>query len=194
MRTNPGVLGIHLEGPFISAERPGVHRAAAIRAPTEDDMALLTSLAAGATLVTLAPESVPKGFVRRLAEAGVLVSLGHSMATYEETRAGARGRPHRLHASLQRDAPARLPRARPDRRSARSAGVLVRTDRRRLPCPSGDAAPRAQRRRPSDARDRRDAAGRRKKARVRTVRRGDRGCGTGACNAPMARLPGRRST
>ncbi|MFL4974649.1 MAG: N-acetylglucosamine-6-phosphate deacetylase [Microvirga sp.] len=86
MRTNPGVLGIHLEGPFISAERPGVHRAAAIRAPTEDDAALLTSLAAGATLVTLAPESVPQGFVRRLAEAGVLVSLGHSMATYEETR------------------------------------------------------------------------------------------------------------
>ena len=86
MRTNPGVLGIHLEGPFISAERPGVHRAAAIRAPTEDDIAVLTKSAAGATLVTLAPESVPKGFVRRLAEAGVLVSLGHSMATYEQTR------------------------------------------------------------------------------------------------------------
>jgi N-acetylglucosamine-6-phosphate deacetylase len=85
-KTNPGVLGIHLEGPFISAERPGVHRAAAIRAPTEADMAVLTSLAAGATLVTLAPECAPPGFVRRLAEAGIRVSLGHSMATYEETR------------------------------------------------------------------------------------------------------------
>ncbi len=108
--------------------------------------------------------------------------------------AGARGRPHRLHASLQRDAPARLPGARPDRRSARSAGVLVRTDRRRLPCPSGDAAPRAQRRRPSDARDRRHAAGRRKKGPGSSCTARRSGCGTGACSAPMARLPGRRST
>jgi N-acetylglucosamine-6-phosphate deacetylase len=39
------------------------------------------------TLVTLAPERMPDGFVRRLGEAGLRVSLGHSMATYEEARA-----------------------------------------------------------------------------------------------------------
>ena len=83
---NPGILGIHLEGPFISPERPGVHDGAAIRRPTEDDFSMLTSLREGVTLVTLAPECVPDGFIRRLAEAGVRVSLGHSMATYDDTR------------------------------------------------------------------------------------------------------------
>ncbi|HEX8168110.1 MAG TPA: amidohydrolase family protein, partial [Beijerinckiaceae bacterium] len=82
---NPGILGIHLEGPFISPERPGVHDSATIRRPTEDDFSVLTSLGSGSTLVTLAPECVPDGFIRRLAEAGVRVSLGHSMATYGET-------------------------------------------------------------------------------------------------------------
>jgi N-acetylglucosamine-6-phosphate deacetylase len=86
MARDPGILGIHLEGPFISPERPGVHDKAAIRRPAEDDLSLLTSLREGVTLVTLAPECVPEGFVRRLAAAGVRVSLGHSMATYEETR------------------------------------------------------------------------------------------------------------
>jgi N-acetylglucosamine-6-phosphate deacetylase len=87
MAANPGVLGIHLEGPFISPERPGVHDLAAIRMPTDEDFAILTSLRGGTTLVTLAPERMPEGFVRRLAAAGVRVSLGHSIATYEETRA-----------------------------------------------------------------------------------------------------------
>jgi N-acetylglucosamine-6-phosphate deacetylase len=87
MRTNPSVLGIHLEGPFISARRPGVHDPAAIRRPTDADLALLTSLDAGVTLVTLAPEEVPAGVIAALSRAGVRVSLGHSMATYDETRA-----------------------------------------------------------------------------------------------------------
>jgi N-acetylglucosamine-6-phosphate deacetylase len=87
MRTDPSVLGIHLEGPFISPERPGVHDPASIRMPTEEDFATLTSLGSGATVVTLAPERMPENFVRRLAQAGVRVSLGHSVATYDETRA-----------------------------------------------------------------------------------------------------------
>jgi N-acetylglucosamine-6-phosphate deacetylase len=82
----PGVLGIHLEGPFISPQRAGVHDPAHIRAPTGDDVAALTAPRRG-VLVTLAPECVPPGFVARLVAAGVRVSLGHSMATYEETRA-----------------------------------------------------------------------------------------------------------
>ena len=84
---DPSVLGIHFEGPFLSAEKSGVHDPAMIRAPTPADGALLTALRGGVTLVTLAPEAVPAGFVGELAAAGVRVSLGHSMATYVQTRA-----------------------------------------------------------------------------------------------------------
>jgi N-acetylglucosamine-6-phosphate deacetylase len=76
-----GVIGLHLEGPFISPKRPGVHRPDLIRQPDAGDLAELCALAgAGASLVTLAPECVPAGFVRTLAAAGVRVSIGHSEA------------------------------------------------------------------------------------------------------------------
>jgi len=85
--TQPGVLGVHLEGPFISPERAGVHDPAHMRAPTREDLALLTAPRRGVTLVTLAPERVPAGFTAALAAADVRVALGHSNATYDETRA-----------------------------------------------------------------------------------------------------------
>jgi N-acetylglucosamine-6-phosphate deacetylase len=83
----PGVLGIHLEGPFLSPERPGVHDPRRLRQPNDDDLALITAARRGVTLVTLAPEWVPNGFIGALAAAGVRVALGHSMATYAQTRA-----------------------------------------------------------------------------------------------------------
>jgi N-acetylglucosamine-6-phosphate deacetylase len=83
----PSVLGIHLEGPFLSPERPGVHALRNIRIPEAEDAALLTEPRRGILHVTLAPERVPPGFVRQLVRAGIRVSLGHSMATYAETRA-----------------------------------------------------------------------------------------------------------
>jgi len=83
----PGVIGIHLEGPFLSPERPGVHDPRRLRRPNDDDLAMITAKRRGVTLVTLAPEQVPSGFVTALASAGVRVALGHSMATYVETRA-----------------------------------------------------------------------------------------------------------
>jgi N-acetylglucosamine-6-phosphate deacetylase len=86
VQRNPSVLGIHFEGPFLSPEKPGVHDTAAIRRPDAADLDILTSLRGGATLVTLAPERAPEGFVAALARAGVTVALGHSMATYEETQ------------------------------------------------------------------------------------------------------------
>jgi N-acetylglucosamine-6-phosphate deacetylase len=85
--SEPGVLGVHLEGPFLSADRPGVHALRHFRVPTAEDTAMLTAPRRGAVLVTLAPERVPRGFVRQLASAGVRVSLGHSMATYAQTHA-----------------------------------------------------------------------------------------------------------
>jgi len=76
-----GVLGLHLEGPFISPRRPGVHRPDRVAKPGAGDLEELCELAgAGRSLVTLAPECVPAGFVRNLAFSGVRISIGHSEA------------------------------------------------------------------------------------------------------------------
>jgi N-acetylglucosamine-6-phosphate deacetylase len=77
-----GVIGLHLEGPFISPKRPGVHRPDRIAQPVAGDLEQLCELAsAGQSMVTLAPECVPAGFVRTLAASGVRVSIGHSEAS-----------------------------------------------------------------------------------------------------------------
>lgn len=81
----PSVLGIHLEGPFLSPEKAGVHDPGLMRAPDEADIEMLCSEYRGQLLVTLAPERVPQGFIKRLTDCGRHVSLGHSMASYEET-------------------------------------------------------------------------------------------------------------
>src|SRR5262245_20971887 len=85
--TEPSIIGVHLEGPFLSPERPGVHDLRQIRTPTAEDEAMISAPRPGVTVVTLAPERVPAGFIHRLAKAGVRVCLGHSMATYAQTRA-----------------------------------------------------------------------------------------------------------
>jgi N-acetylglucosamine-6-phosphate deacetylase len=87
MARNPSVLGIHFEGPFLSPHKPGIHDRAKIRRPGPADVEFLTGLQGSVTLVTLAPEEAPDGFVRQLVQAGLRVSLGHSMATYDQTRA-----------------------------------------------------------------------------------------------------------
>jgi N-acetylglucosamine-6-phosphate deacetylase len=79
-----GVLGIHIEGPFLNSARKGVHDAAKIRSLDRDAFELLTSLRNGRTLVTLAPEVTAPGMIRLLVEAGVVVSAGHTNATYRE--------------------------------------------------------------------------------------------------------------
>jgi N-acetylglucosamine-6-phosphate deacetylase len=85
--TQPSVLGLHLEGPFISSCKAGIHDPGAIRRPTSADESLLCRPTKGKLLVTLAPEEVPPAFIGRLARAGVRLALGHSMATYAQTKA-----------------------------------------------------------------------------------------------------------
>lgn len=85
--SEPGVLGIYLEGPFLSPKKPGVHDPRVLRRLTSEDLALLTAPRQGVTLVTLAPEEVSAHFVSKLATAGVRVALGHSMATFAQTQA-----------------------------------------------------------------------------------------------------------
>lgn len=84
---NPSVLGIHFEGPFLSPEKPGVHEPSMFRVPDQRDIDLLTSWPSGTVLVTLAPERVPLDFIAALVRSGIRVSLGHSAATYQQTKA-----------------------------------------------------------------------------------------------------------
>ncbi|MGH8294366.1 MAG: N-acetylglucosamine-6-phosphate deacetylase [Steroidobacteraceae bacterium] len=80
----PGVLGIHIEGPFLNVERKGVHDPAKLRELDTSAVGLLTSLGIGRTLVTLAPEMTTPEIIRKLADAGVIVSAGHTNAAYPE--------------------------------------------------------------------------------------------------------------
>ena len=83
----PGVLGIHVEGPFLNVARKGVHDPAAIRVATSADIDDLKSLGIGTTLVTLAPETAPPGMIAALTAAGVRVAAGHTAASYQQIRA-----------------------------------------------------------------------------------------------------------
>jgi N-acetylglucosamine-6-phosphate deacetylase len=80
----PGVLGIHIEGPFLNVERKGVHDPAKLRELDASAVGLLTSLGVGRTLVTLAPEMTKPPIIRQLTAAGIIVSAGHTNATYAE--------------------------------------------------------------------------------------------------------------
>jgi N-acetylglucosamine-6-phosphate deacetylase len=106
-RPGGGVLGVHLEGPFLSPERAGVHRPERMRALEPADVALLVATAAqlaprSRLLVTLAPERVDDRDLARLAAAGVVIAAGHTAATFERTRAalaaGVRGFTHLFNA------------------------------------------------------------------------------------------------
>lgn len=101
----PGALGVHVEGPFIDPRRKGVHPPEWIRPMREKDADALIAMQAGVMAVTLAPASVPLELIARLAEAGIVVSLGHSDATAEEAGAvfgaGARAVTHLYNAMSQ---------------------------------------------------------------------------------------------
>ena len=83
----PGLLGIHIEGPFLNPEKKGVHDVSKFRVLDEDAVALLSSLQNGKTMVTLAPDTTSPDLIRRLVDAGVIVAAGHSNASYEIIRA-----------------------------------------------------------------------------------------------------------
>ncbi len=83
----PGVLGVHVEGPFIDIRRKGAHPPQFIRSMTPDDADRLIAARSGAMVVTLAPCAVPNDLISRLAAAGVIVSVGHAEATAEEAQA-----------------------------------------------------------------------------------------------------------
>lgn len=83
----PGVLGIHIEGPFLNEHRKGIHDADKIRELDEEGLAVLTSMRRGRTMVTVAPECTTPEMIARLVDAGVVVSAGHSNGKYADVAA-----------------------------------------------------------------------------------------------------------
>jgi N-acetylglucosamine-6-phosphate deacetylase len=85
------VVGVHVEGPFLAPNRHGAHDPALLRDPTPEALDALIEAAPGLLRIhTLAPERPgAMAAVRRLVEAGVLVSIGHSDATAAQTEQAA---------------------------------------------------------------------------------------------------------
>ncbi|KOF14435.1 N-acetylglucosamine-6-phosphate deacetylase [Ensifer adhaerens] len=100
----PGFLGLHLEGPHLSVARKGAHDPALIRPMDDADLKemLDCARALGILMVTVAPENATKEQVRALADAGAVVSLGHTDVGYETAvsyaKAGARTVTHLFNA------------------------------------------------------------------------------------------------
>ena len=86
----PGLLGLHLEGPHFDPRRKGTHDPALIRPMSEDDLTTLTEAARTLPhlICTLAPEAATLAQIRALADAGAVVSLGHSDCSFDTAQAG----------------------------------------------------------------------------------------------------------
>jgi N-acetylglucosamine-6-phosphate deacetylase len=102
----PGILGLHLEGPFLSPHRPGIHPPAAIRPLEPEDITLIGDAAREIPiLLTLAPEALPNGALTAILAAGVTVFAGHTEATADDIATGEaqglRGATHLFNAMSQ---------------------------------------------------------------------------------------------
>jgi len=82
-----GVLGVHIEGPVLNPARNGIHDATKFRRLDHNLISLLTKRRRGRVLLTIAPERVDLADVGTLAKAGVIVSAGHTEATFEQAEA-----------------------------------------------------------------------------------------------------------
>ena len=83
----PGVIGIHLEGPFLSTDRKGVHDETKFRPFLEEHVELMSRLRGGTTVVTLSPEQAGPSVIRALRNRGVRICAGHTNASYAMMRA-----------------------------------------------------------------------------------------------------------
>lgn len=83
----PGCVGVHIEGPIINAARKGIHDPEKFRRLDDALIELLTRPRLGKVLLTLAPEMVSHEDIRRLAAAGVILSVGHSDADHDTVAA-----------------------------------------------------------------------------------------------------------
>lgn len=103
----PGIAGIHLEGPHLSIARKGAHEPSLIRSMSDTDLNMIADATQRLpnVMLTVAPESVTIPQTQTLAQAGVIVSLGHTNADYDTCMAymaaGARNTTHLFNAMSQ---------------------------------------------------------------------------------------------
>jgi len=125
----PGVIGIHIEGPFLSNTRRGIHLESMLQPFDDRFVDVLCSARNARTLVTVAPECISPAQIRRLTDGGVIVAAGHSDADYETVRAaidaGVTGFTHLFNAmsQLTNRAPGMVGAALED--SSTYAGIIV---------------------------------------------------------------------
>jgi N-acetylglucosamine-6-phosphate deacetylase len=98
----PGVIGVHFEGPHISVPKKGIHSQEHIRDLSQQELELYCRDDLGVKVITVAPENVTVETIKTLVENQVIVCLGHSNASYEQTKdalaAGATGFTHLFNA------------------------------------------------------------------------------------------------
>ncbi|WP_114792263.1 N-acetylglucosamine-6-phosphate deacetylase [Niabella yanshanensis] len=87
MQQQPGVLGMHLEGPFINVDKRGAHPATIIRKPTDEELKQI--IAAGKEvikIITIAPECFTDDQLQLLLDSGINIAIGHTAVTYEQAQ------------------------------------------------------------------------------------------------------------
>jgi N-acetylglucosamine-6-phosphate deacetylase len=125
----PGIIGIHIEGPFLSRARRGIHLASMLQDFDDRFLELVASVKRGRAVVTVAPECVTPDQITRLVQTGVVVCAGHSDADYETVEAaisaGATGFTHLFNgmSQLTNRAPGMVGAALEDRSTY--AGVII---------------------------------------------------------------------
>lgn len=83
------VLGLHLEGPYLNPKRKGIHNGDYVRSPDADMIAAISQAGSDTVrLVTLAPEMATAADIAQLAQAGIVVSAGHTNANHDQAVAG----------------------------------------------------------------------------------------------------------
>jgi N-acetylglucosamine-6-phosphate deacetylase len=86
---NPALLGLHMEGPFISHARRGAHAPELIIKPTAENLSVLLNDAGGTIrMMTVAPEVCTSEIITMLRQQGIIVAAGHSNATFREATKG----------------------------------------------------------------------------------------------------------
>lgn len=82
-----GVIGMHLEGPFLNVKKRGAHLEKYVRMPTDGELDTICKAGEGVIkLMTIAPENFTETQIKRLRSAGFTLSIGHTNATYEEAQ------------------------------------------------------------------------------------------------------------